>query len=77
MPKKKLNLDVGQALKELENIAAWFESGEPDLEQGLQKFEHGLELAQLLRTRLNETENRIKEIRERVKVAVPTDQAQL
>jgi exodeoxyribonuclease VII small subunit len=63
MPKKKSDLDFAAGFKELEDIAHWFERGEPDLEQGLQKFTRASELAKALRERLIEVENVIKEVR--------------
>ena len=43
--KKKVEIDFSKGFAELEQIAAWFEQGEPDLEQGLKKFERASELA--------------------------------
>lgn len=63
MPKKKTDLDFATAFQELEEITRWFERGEPDLDQGLQKFARANELSALLRERLLEAENSIKEIR--------------
>lgn len=63
MAKKKSDIDFGKGFQELEEIAKWFEQGEPDLELGLQKFEHALELSHALKERLTEAENKIKEIR--------------
>ncbi|PIP60966.1 exodeoxyribonuclease VII small subunit [Candidatus Uhrbacteria bacterium CG22_combo_CG10-13_8_21_14_all_47_17] len=62
-PKKKSEIDFAKAFDELEGITAWFEQGEPDLEKGLQKFERATELAKALKTKLEEAENKIKEIR--------------
>jgi exodeoxyribonuclease VII small subunit len=62
MAKKKSDLDFASSFKELEDIAHWFERGEPDLEQGLQKFTRASELAKALRERLIEVENVIKEV---------------
>jgi exodeoxyribonuclease VII small subunit len=45
--------------KELEEIVRWFESNEVDLEEGLKKFEHGLELAKKCRARIKEVENKV------------------
>lgn len=59
------SLDFSKGFAELEEIAAWFEQGEPDLEQGLKKFERASELSQALRLRLEEAENKMKEIKER------------
>lgn len=63
MPKKKSDVDFGKGFQELEEIAQWFEQGEPDLDKGLAKFERATELTQVLKERLTEAENRIKEIR--------------
>ena len=54
-----------KALKELENITAWFESTDVDLDQGIAKFEHGMELASELKTHLAAIENRVEKIRAR------------
>ena len=37
--------DFGSQLKELEAITMWFESDEVDLNEALNKFERGMELA--------------------------------
>lgn len=52
-------------LAELEAITAWFESAEADLDQGITKFERGMELAQELRSHLAKIENRVDTIRQR------------
>jgi exodeoxyribonuclease VII small subunit len=54
-----------QSLKELEQITAWFESSDVDLDQGLIKFERGMELASLLKDHLLTVENRVEKIRQR------------
>jgi exodeoxyribonuclease VII small subunit len=64
-PKKKTEIDFSKGFTELEEIVAWFEEGEPDLEQGLKKFERARELSNALRLRLEEAENKMKEIKER------------
>lgn len=66
MSKKKSEPDFASGFQELEEIANWFERGEPDLNQGLTKFARASELAESLRKRLTEAENTIKEIRARV-----------
>lgn len=53
------------ALKELEQIAAWFERPDIDLDEGLVKFERGMELAQRLKEHLAGVENRVERIRRR------------
>ncbi len=61
--KKKTEIDFGKGFVELEEIAQWFEQGEPDLDKGIAKFERAMELAAVLRERLKEAENKIKDIR--------------
>jgi exodeoxyribonuclease VII small subunit len=41
----------------------WFEQDEPDLDEGLKRFERAMELSAALRERLQEAENTIKEIK--------------
>jgi len=60
---KKANF--AEAFKELEGIVQWFEASEVDLEEGLKKFERGLELARKCRSRLAEVENKVAEIKEK------------
>jgi exodeoxyribonuclease VII small subunit len=63
MAKKKSDIDFSKGFEELEEIAAWFESGETDLEEGLKKFERANELSKALKLRLEEAENKIKEVK--------------
>jgi exodeoxyribonuclease VII small subunit len=67
---KKANF--AEAFKELEEIVHWFESSEVDLEEGLKKFERGLELAKKCRVRLDEVENKVTLIKE--KFSDPADE---
>lgn len=62
---KRKDVDFSKGFTELEEIAAWFERGAPDLEEGMKKYERASELAKALKGRLDEAENKIKEIRER------------
>ena len=50
-------------LGELEAITAWFDSADADLDQGIVKFERGMELAQQLRSHLADIEIRVEKIR--------------
>lgn len=54
-----------QAFAELEAITEWFETAEVDLDEGLQKFERGLELAKLCKTKLAEVENTVTELKKK------------
>lgn len=56
------------SFQELEEIAAWFERNDVDLEEGLKKFERGMQLASDLRERLKAAEVKIEQIRKRFDV---------
>lgn len=64
MPPKKAKSDFSSKFKELEEIAEWFEAGEPDIDEGMKKFERASVLAKELKHVLQEAENKIKIIRE-------------
>jgi exodeoxyribonuclease VII small subunit len=53
------------ALKELETITEWFESSDVNLDQGLEKFERGMELTAQLKDHLASVENRVEKIKAR------------
>jgi exodeoxyribonuclease VII small subunit len=55
--------DFGEAYRELEGIVSWFEREEVDLEEGIRKFERGLELAERCKKRLKDVENRVTAIK--------------
>lgn len=61
MAKKKD--DFSAQFAELEELARWFEQGEPDLDQGLEKFERAMTLSKNLKERLAQAETVIKDIR--------------
>lgn len=48
-----------EAFTELESITEWFETQDVDLDEGLKKFERGLELAQQLKQKLADVENTV------------------
>lgn len=50
---------------ELEQIVEWFETADVDLDEGLKKFERGLELAKLCKTKLGEVENKVVELKKK------------
>lgn len=63
-----------KALKELEELTAWFESTDVDLDAGLAKFERGMELAAELKSHLASVENRVEKIRQKFSAkATPTE----
>ena len=64
MPAKK-TVPFSKAFEELEAITEWFEREEIDIDEGLKKFEKGLELAKLCKEKLSEVENRVEEIKKK------------
>ncbi len=54
-----------EAFAELEAITEWFETGEVDLDEGLKKFERGLELAQICKAKLADVENKVIELKQK------------
>ncbi len=48
-----------EAFAELEKLTEWFETQEVDLDVGLEKFERGLELADVCKKKLAEVENKV------------------
>ena len=61
--------DFSKAYKELEEITSQFERGNLSLEDGLKKFEEGLELAAECKEYLKQVENKIIEIKKEFDVA--------
>ena len=57
---KKKEFSFSKKFSELEQMTAQLESGSMDLEKSLNIFEKGLKLAEELKQRLGEAENKIK-----------------
>ena len=64
MPKQQA-FNFEKSFTELEAIVEKFESGSINLDESLQKFERGLELAAQLKARLHDVENKIIEIKQK------------
>ena len=60
--------DFAKAYKELEEMTAQFERGNLSLEDGLKKFEEGLELAAECKEYLKQVENKIIEIKKKFSI---------
>src|SRR5437773_10597470 len=60
-PKK---FDFTQAITQIEEINAWFQDEDFNLDEGLHKLKHGKELIKKCRTRLHEVENEFVKIKQ-------------
>jgi len=61
----KKQLTFAEAYAELEKLTEWFETEEVDLDEGLKKFERGLELAQVCKKQLAEVENKVTTLKKK------------
>lgn len=59
----KQNKTFAEDMAELEAITTWFESPDIDLDEALDKFERGMELASGLKKQLGDVENKIEKIK--------------
>jgi exodeoxyribonuclease VII small subunit len=66
-------IDFGARLAELEAITSWFESSEVNVDEGLKKFERGMQLATELRAHLAKTENEVHKIKQKFSGADAAD----
>lgn len=63
---KSKDQNFSKLMKELEDIVAWFEKDDIDLDESLAKFERGVEISELLKSRLKDTENKVKKIQSKL-----------
>lgn len=63
--KQKKDQSFATAFKELEEIVKKFEDGKLDLDESLEYFERGLELASVCKKYLAGVENRVHEIKKK------------
>ena len=64
MPAKKIPT-FAKAFSELEELTQWFETQDVDLDEGLKKFERGLELAAVCKKKLSEVENNVERLKDK------------
>ncbi len=64
MPDKKFNFS--KSYEDLQKIVEWFEHDEVDLEEGIKKFEDGLEIVKELKEYLGKMENKIKDLKKSI-----------
>ncbi len=59
----KKEVTFQKAFEELEKLTEWFETEDVDLDEGLKKYEKGLELAALCKDKLSEVENKVTKLK--------------
>ena len=59
----KETVDLNQLMARLDEIVAWFNAGDVDIEQAAKKFDEGVKLAEQIKRRLAETENKVNQIK--------------
>lgn len=64
MPRKH-EPTLRQQLAELDDVLAWFDRPDIDLDSALQKFDHGVQLAEAAKSKLTELENKIVVLKKR------------
>jgi exodeoxyribonuclease VII small subunit len=65
MSKPKNEPTIKQQIDELEELIAWFEQDEVDLEEAIDKFDRGTKLAQDIKQRLSGLGNNISVLKEK------------
>ncbi len=61
----KKDITFAESFSELEKLTEWFETEEVDLDEGLKKFERGLELASVCKKKLSEVENKVTTLKKK------------
>lgn len=56
-------LSLTELMNQLDQIVAWFNSGEVDIDQAATKFDEGVKLAEVIKAKLAETDTKINQIK--------------
>ena len=65
MSNPKNDTPLSDQLRELDELIAWFDQDDFDLDEALKKFDDGIALTEAIETRLAKLENKITVLRER------------
>ena len=65
MPEPKNEKSLSEQLRELDELIAWFDQDDFDLDEALKKFDEGVKLTEKIEERLKKLENKITILRER------------
>lgn len=77
MPKKlKSAPSFAEQYAELEKIVSEFEQSEVNIEEGLQKFERGLQIATALRKTLDTVENSIEKLKKQYRATDTAEESE-
>jgi exodeoxyribonuclease VII small subunit len=60
-----MSKNLNQQFSELDELLAWFEKPDLDVEEALVKFDEGVKLTEAIKKRLNEAENKITVLKEK------------
>lgn len=60
-----MSKNINQQFNELNEILAWFEQPNVDVEEALSKFEQGIKLTEEIKKRLDVAENKIKVLKQK------------
>ncbi|MDO4271413.1 MAG: exodeoxyribonuclease VII small subunit [Candidatus Saccharibacteria bacterium] len=61
--KELVKLSLNELMARLDEIVAWFNNGDIDIEQATAKFDEGVRLADAIKAKLATTENQINQIK--------------
>lgn len=56
-------LSLTELMNQLDQIVAWFNSGEVDIDEATVKFDEGVKLAEVIKAKLAETDTKINQIK--------------
>lgn len=65
MSSPKNETPLSDQLKDLDELIAWFDRDDFDLDEALKKFDEGVKLTEQIQERLSKLENKITVLRER------------
>jgi exodeoxyribonuclease VII small subunit len=65
MSEQKSEKPLSEQLEELDELIAWFDQDDFDLDEALKKFDEGVKLTETIEARLAHLENKITVLRER------------
>jgi exodeoxyribonuclease VII small subunit len=72
MSDKKVEKPLSDQLRELDELIAWFDQDDFDLDEALKKFDEGVKLTEQIEARLTKLENKITILKQRFDSAAGT-----